>query len=320
VLLPALASAHEAYVLDQDFFWDALGNPGTNPLVALADPANARTFLVIAICIGLVFLAAFVFGHTLTAARARAWLARRAAWGKLALRVAVGTALIIGALHGYFLGTEIPFETLGSPAFLQLTAFLAGTLLVSGVLAEGGAVLGIVLWAVAAGRYGTYMMSYATYVGAFIALLLWGGGMFSWNPWRRSKKKPAAGLETAMIRVGYGTALLWAAVSVKLLHPILPLTVVTNYHLTRFSFLFPQDPLLVTLGATVAELIIGLFILLGFQTRLIIGISLFYITLSLFYFGEAIWPHLILYGASCYLLAAPQRFSLDAWLSRHAHH
>ncbi|MGH7245319.1 MAG: hypothetical protein ACREGI_00105, partial [Candidatus Levyibacteriota bacterium] len=51
-----------------------------------------------------------------------------------------------------------------------------------------------------------------------------------------------------------------------------------------------------------SEISIGLFILLGFAMRFTVLISLFFITLSLLYFHELIWPHIMLYGISFSLL------------------
>ncbi len=45
--------------------------------------------------------------------------------------------------------------------------------------------------------------------------------------------------------------------------------------------------------------------------RLTILISLFYITLSLLFFRERVWPHLLLYGISFNLLVQPETFTID---------
>jgi hypothetical protein len=42
----------------------------------------------------------------------------------------------------------------------------------------------------------------------------------------------------------------------------------------------------------------------------------FWVTLSLLYFGEAVWPHTILYGiAATLFLYGYDRFTLQRWLS-----
>jgi hypothetical protein len=157
-------------------------------------------------------------------------------------------------------------------------------------------------------------MTYLNYLGEIIVLLLFGLRVWSvdgvlFGPLKRFPR--LAPYETTIIRIFYGTALIWAAVTVKLIHPELTVTVVNNWNLTRFHWLFPSDPLLVTLGAGIVEAVIGIFIIFGFEMRMTILISLFYITLSLLYFRELVWPHILLYGISFNLLVEPESFTLD---------
>ena len=61
--------------------------------------------------------------------------------------------------------------------------------------------------------------------------------------------------------------------------------------------------------------LIGLFVILGFAMRWTILISLAFITLSILYFQELLWPHFILYGISFSLLInSGDLFTLDHWI------
>ena len=162
--------------------------------------------------------------------------------------------------------------------------------------------------------YGPYVFTYLNYLGELVVLLLFGMRVFSvdrmlFGPLRRFAYFEK--YETVIVRVMYGLALIYAGITVKLLHPDLTVTVVNTWHLTKFHWLFPSDPLLVTLGAGIVEMVIGLFIIFGFEMRLTVLISLFYITLSLLYFRELVWPHLLLYGISFNLMVQPEVFTLD---------
>lgn len=314
---PAIASAHEAYVLTPDELRSGFHATG-NPWTALADPANLRTFLWIAAGIALLILAVFLFARA-NRRRLGGFLERAAAWGGPVLRVVVAVGLVASARQGVFLGPEIPLASFGNAFILRGILMFAAALILAGFFTRFGATLALLVFAAAFSRHGFYLLTYANYFGEFIALILWGGGRFSLDRLLPSKQNifsKYSGLEPLLLRAAYGFALAWAAVNVKLLHPLLTITVVNRYNLTRFHWLFPHDPLLVTLGAGLAELLIGVLIIAGFELRTVIAVSLFYITLSLIYFGEIVWPHLILYGLSFYLLVTPQVFSADNWLRR----
>ncbi len=183
-----------------------------------------------------------------------------------------------------------------------------------GFMTELAAAIGIGIFISAFLVFGTYMFTYSNYLGEFIVLLLFGMRAFSidtylFGPLRRFHNFEK--YETLIIRIMYGFALIYAAIVVKLLHPDLTTSVVTTWNLTQFHWLFPSDPLLVAFGAGIVECVIGLFIIFGFEMRLTVLISLFYITLSLLYFREMVWPHILLYGISFNLLVQPETFTLD---------
>src|SRR5581483_10157934 len=127
------------------------------------------------------------------------------------------------------------------------------------------------------------MMTYINYVGEFLVLMAFGartysldGLLFGPSGWMEKYRK----YENLFLRFCFGFGLVYAAINIKFIHAILTLDVVNDYHLTQFHLLFPHDPLLVVLGAGLAEIAIGLFIIFGFQLRLTLIVMLFYVTLS----------------------------------------
>ena len=67
----------------------------------------------------------------------------------------------------------------------------------------------------------------------------------------------------------------------------------STYNLTQY---FPFDPLFIVLGAGIIEFLAGVFIIVGFEIRHTVLFLLFWLTLSLLFFQESVWPHLVLVG------------------------
>ncbi len=62
------------------------------------------------------------------------------------------------------------------------------------------------------------------------------------------------------------------------------------------GIVFHFEPLFIVLGACIVELLIGAFFIFGIEIRHTVLFFLFWLFLSLLYFGEAVWPHLVLVG------------------------
>src|SRR5690348_15857009 len=100
--------------------------------------------------------------------------------------------------------------------------------------------------------------------------------------------------EVELSRITYGVSVIYPAVTFKLLHPEVIIDIVNKYNLTQFHWLFPRDPLLVSLGSGLAQVVVGLCLILGFETRLNTLITFVLMSLSVIFFKEAVWPHYIL--------------------------
>lgn len=319
-LFPVLASAHEAYVLDPEYFKNVMNGPvSLHAFAALRDPGNIMTFLEITLGIVLAFGLHFLFRRSPVGRRFYANWEKLSAWGSLVVRLAISASFFFSALSGSFLGPEVPLSVLPWAPMLRVALFGASFMFLFGFLTELAAGVSLVIFCLAYAKFGLYLATYLNYLGEILVLLLFGSRRFSLDKLilgARRRWAKFAEYETTIVRVFYGLALSYAALTVKFLHPQLTLQVVEQYHLTKFWYLFPHDPLLVALGAALAELAIGIFIILGLELRLTVLISLIYITLSLLYFREAVWPHLMLYGISVNLLVARQKHSLDSWLDK----
>jgi len=286
---------------------------------AFKDPRNIQTTVIIVASVLIVLGLNFLFRRSALGSKVHTWFERYARFGPHFARLTAAVAFLFSALSMSFLGPELHLSLLSHPHLVQIALFAMSAMIALGFLTELAALIGLALFVWGLFVFGQYMLTYLNYLGEFVVLLLFGLRVFSvdkilFGPLRRFGALER--YETLIIRVFYGLALIYAAVTVKLLHPGLTIDVVNTWHLTQFHWLFPSDPLLVTFGAGIVEAVIGLFIIFGFEMRLTVFVSLFYITLSLFYFRELVWPHLLLYGISFNLLVQPETFTLDHLFSK----
>lgn len=309
------ASAHEAYVMKTGTFWsDIQSSISLHAFSALKDPSNLRVTIVIVLCVWLALGLNFWFlrsslGQTLTQKIEKlAWL------GPHLIRYALALAFFFASTSGTFLGPELNANLFPYAALIKTTLFIISIFVALGLFTEIVALAGIIIYIIGFFVFGRYVFTYLNYFGELVVLLLFGLRTFSldakiFSPLQRFPN--FAKYENFIVRAFYGLALIYAAVTVKILHPEITVDVINTWHLNQYHWLFPHDPLLITLGAGIVEAVIGLFILIGFQTRLTVLVSLFYITLSLLFFRELVWPHLMLYGISLSLLVQPQVLALD---------
>ncbi len=129
------------------------------------------------------------------------------------------------------------------------------------------------------------MLGYANYLGELILFVILGG---QWFP----KLEKYAFL---ILRICFGASLIFASFYAKFIHSNLALQTVNDYHLTDY-FHFP--PLFLVLGAFCVEALIGLCLALGLEIRFMTLLFTFFLTLSILFFGESVWPHLILFGVN----------------------
>jgi uncharacterized membrane protein YphA (DoxX/SURF4 family) len=156
------------------------------------------------------------------------------------------------------------------------------------------------------------------YFGELLVLLLFGSRWLSFDKyffgktlWFKKLEK-YKDFEIPIVRICYGIALIFAGYTIKFQHQELTVMVYNQYHLKDF---FHASAQFIAAGAGLAEIIIGIFIVFGIAMRLTILISLVFITLSLLYFHEMIWPHMMLYGISFSLLInSADRFTVDRYM------
>lgn len=94
----------------------------------------------------------------------------------------------------------------------------------------------------------------------------------------------------------------------------LSLDVVNRYHLAHY---FPFDPLFVVLGAALIEVTVALLYMAGLLQRFTTVIFLVFMSLSLIFFKESVWPHYLLIALGIGIfLHQPDKWALDRYLFR----
>ena len=299
--LPAAASAHEVYVLTPGEIAQALAQPSPNPFSAI--PGSLGTFLSWGAGVALIILGVALIGRYLSrregAVRAFSGLK---AWAPLASRLTLGSALLASGWFSAIFGPELPLSGF-SPALaiaLRAALFVAGFMVLVGYRSRIGAVIGLCVFGVAIVAFHAYMLTYANYFGEMIVIFILGSGRGSVD---RLLGHTGAGTLFAtmekysfpILRVLFGISLFYASFYAKFLHSNLALDTVTTYHLTNF---FPFAPLFVVLGAFLVETTIAAFFFFGIEIRFTAIVFTAFLTASILFFGEAVWPHIILFGVT----------------------
>jgi uncharacterized membrane protein YphA (DoxX/SURF4 family) len=113
-----------------------------------------------------------------------------------------------------------------------------------------------------------------------------------------------------ILRLGVGVCFVSLAFYEKLLNPHWSEYVV---HLYDLEIIVPVSPALWVLGVGLTELLLGIFLILGFQTRVVAAVSFIVFSLSFFYFKEEVYSHITFFGAlSILFVTGAGRASIDA--------
>jgi len=316
-----LAFAHEVYVLSPALVAYDVSHPSPNPLSLITNPADRGQFLAATI-LG-VILVAGVFLVSISR-----WvegaidpvLMKMKRFAPIIARLALGFSLIAAAYYGALFGPELPLASLvGHYAIvLQIILYVIGILILLGLFVRESAVVALIIFIIAVVVYKTYMLTYVNYLGEIAANMILGGGLWSLDRYfnkatvantfsvLKQKLEPYA---FPVLRVLFGVSALYASWYAKLFHSELALDTVLQYHLTNY---FHFAPLFIVLGALIIESLIGFFFIFGVEIRFTALFFLFFLCLSLSFFGEVVWPHIILIGVNiAFIFHGYDQYSLE---------
>jgi uncharacterized membrane protein YphA (DoxX/SURF4 family) len=276
----------------------------TGPVVA--------AFLLAIVATGI----AYVIQHRVPEPGALRSLERYAGTGPLALRIALGVALLAAAAAGWLFVPSLPLERDAAGYALQGVETLCGALILAGLFTRYVAIVLALLGAVAMFPFNLESILEQVHIlGIATFLFIVGPGAVSLDAGRRADRAldrpeaPTAALHLLRIAMGFGIG--YGALTEKLLNPGLAQALLADKpFLNVLRGAGVGDPVFVWL-AGVTELAIGVVILSGQITRpvMAIGFALFTATLVVFGLPELI-GHLPYYGIMLTLFFAPDA---DSW-------
>lgn len=302
---PVSVLAHENYVLTKEQINAGMSDWSVNVFSTLKDPVNLRMGLGIGSLIALGLLLYYFFERSRRGIWLHQQLAKAEGFGHVVLRLALAASFLASAQTFSYLGPEISIFSLPLGSLIHYLLYILGFMLLFGLFSEIVGGISLVIIILATTVYKDYIFTYFNYYGEFFALIFFGSRvisldrlLFGLNKIKQKYKH----WEIAIIRVTYGISIAYPAISIKLLHPGIIITIVHQYHLDQFHWLFPHDPLLVSLGAGLLQVLLGIFLVVGFETRLSTFATFVLMLMSVLFFKEAVWPHYILLALAFYLI------------------
>jgi uncharacterized membrane protein YphA (DoxX/SURF4 family) len=262
---------------------------------------------------------AYLIQHHVPEPKAIRSLERYAKTGPLALRIALGVALVAAAGADWLFVPSLALDRDAVGVTLRVVEALCGLLVLVGLYTRYAAVVLALLGVVAMVPFSVESILEQVHIlGIAVFLFIAGPGFVSLDARRgaggslEGQDAPGAAINLLRLAMGFGIA--YGALTEKLLNP--PLAQALLDHSPFLNLLRPfgvSDPLFIWL-AGLTELAIGVVILSGQITRpvMAIGFALFTVTLIVFGLRELI-GHLPYYGIMLTLFIAPDA---DSWQVR----
>ncbi len=311
-----LLFAHEVYVLSPNQTLADEHQQKVNIWQALHSAHNLNFFLLFTA--GILFVIAFGLFLKLLPVfkKIGSFIDKATAFAPDFIRVVFGLSLIFSASHRAVFGPELPAVGFTLHQFIGPFMYISGVSLILGLRTRLFGFLTAFFWLFSLFDKGWYMLTYINYFGESMALILLSKQKFSLDRliWKTKKVASATYEKWAMpaARILFGFSILYAAVNVKFVTTALSLDVVNHYGLTRY---FHFDPLFIVLGAGLIESLIAVLYLLGLLQRLNSVIFVAFLTLSIWFFKEDVWPHYLLLGLAIGIFVhKPDILALDRYI------
>lgn len=327
LLLPVSASAHEVYVLSNETISTALATPRFEMLPIVFSNIGAFLFWASVTMVTVVGVFFFSISRRMEK-KFSPWFEKMRPWAPLVGRVTIGISFLAAALFQANYGPELPLsETFGSfTPFATALLTLIGVCITFGFFVRGAAFIALAFFAIATYFNGWYMLTYLTYLGEIIVLILLGAHKLGSSSSREllsvgvpkffarltDKLAPYSFL---ILRVTFGISVIYSALYAKIIHNNLALAVAADplaNHLYGVAHYLGFEAHFLVLGAAILEVVLGICFVLGIEIRFFALFLEFWLGLSLYYFGESVWPHLMLFGIPLvFFLYGYDKYSLE---------
>lgn len=312
LVLPIFSFAHVGYVIDQQSFDEAKGTDFQFLASAVEDPFNVQLILITILAV----LVIYYLGHKNFFIKKELNHIKKYAssyedlvpW---ILRLSLGIALIGASSANMLVSPLLP--TNGTIALIEL---IIGFLMLFGAFIEVTALITVLLFII--GIFAEpYLFGNLEFFGAALALMLIGNPRPGFDHIVGIKMFVSENLRklyVPILRISIGLALTFLAVYEKMLNPHASELVVQKYNLTSAIAVSPE---MWVFSVGIIEIVVGIFLLIGFKTRLTAAIAFAVLVLTFFYFKEDIFSHVTLFGTlSVLFITGGGAFSVDRYLER----
>lgn len=316
IIIPKIL-AHEVYVLNKTLVTSDETNHSINIWHALNSGRTWLLFIACALTIGSLFALALYLKSRPYFKKLGHQIDKSAILAPDIIRIAFGASLLFSASHGALYGPELPLHSIIGGNLILALLWVSGTGLVLGLWSRIWALLMMLVWLWALVTKGVYLFTYGNYLGEALAVFLLPCQRMSIDYFITNKEKSKSIMRWShfsmpVARILFGASLLYTAVSVKFMDTALSLDVVNHYHLTNY---FPFAPLFVVLGAGLIEVLVSLLYMTGLLQRFTTVIFLVFMTLSLLFFKESVWPHYLLIALAIGIfMHKPDMWAADRYL------
>ncbi len=312
-ILPITTSAHVSYVVKPE---DAEKVMGPNPVYlqqALFDPFNI--FLMITTAIVVVGIFVFIKKIPFFNKAFHKIIDKLNSYHELIpwiLRLALGISLIGAGTAGVFISPTLSDGQVFS--FIQIAigfCFLAGFLIAPAAIAT----IGIYVYAL---LQEPYLIGNMDVLALSLSVLVFHSARPGIDDILNISLLKFLKIHRywlpIIIRLGVGIAFIYLALHEKLLNPGLSNLVVEQYNLTAYV---PVMPAMWVLGAGIIELLLGILIISGYYTRVVGVVGILVLSLTFFYFEEAVYSHVTLFSALAIItIEGGGMFSVDRLLKK----
>lgn len=314
-LFPTLAFAHEQYVLTKHQLDVGFTDKTTHVLDALKSPENVRIAIFVGIGITILMVLYFFFQYSKLGKLLDQKLYKFENIGHFLIRISLAVSLLASAYFHAFLGPEIPIISIFLGNLLIPLMYVLGLLLLFGIFTRISSFIGLLILLATTLVYRDYMITYFNYFGEYLALIIFGSYFLSVDNKIFGISKLITkykDLEILILRVTYGISVMYPAITIKLLHPAVIVAIYNQYHMGKIWWLFPPSALLTSLGTGLAQILVGVLIIFGFETRLAAFATFLLYFGSVIFFQEAVWPHIVLLALAFYfVINNGGKFTLD---------
>lgn len=236
------------------------------------------------------------------------------------MQIAFGVGLVLSAFYSGFLGPTLPLADIfgGYTNVVRWMFYIGGIMLLTGIYPRLVSFAVLLVTIPLAFQHTTHFLQHAVYIGEAGTVFLFGG---AYNAFAASAKRISGMTKEIrlhlhkykfiILRIFLGISILASAVYSQQLQPDSLPASVTESQLVAY---FP-DLSFFLLAVMIIEILLGLFIMIGFEIRFASLAYLAFLIFSVVFFEQAAWPHVILVGTPLAMLThGYDKYTVGGWL------